>query len=311
MKFTIEGFNQEYAMTLTKQVEQRGKFVEKRIDCIDLVILRWLVDFYPRMDTMDIGGVRYVRVSFRKVKEDLPLLDLSKRAFSDRLQKLVEFDILKYKFIKDGGTFSLFAFGENYLNLVRSNNNGVCVQTAEGCAFKQQRVVAQTTEGMRLNNNGVCVQTTTKDKSIINTSIQNKSIEDTSIINSHNNACVRTRESAAKETLPEFENPLYRQIAKLYNGTCTSLPKVTTISSARERVIKTRLKEFTVEQFTTVFKKAEASKFLNGRNGKAWRANFDWLINASNFVKVLDGNYDDRTANRDGMSDNPEDDLPF
>ena len=72
-----------------------------------------------------------------------------------------------------------------------------------------------------------------------------------------------------------------------------------------------RLGEFTVEPFTTVFKKAEASKFLTGRNGKAWRANFDWLINASNFVKVLDGNYDDRTANRDGMSDNPEDDLPF
>lgn len=47
MKFTIEGFNQEYAMTLAKQVEQRGKLVEKRIDCIDLVILRWLVDFIP------------------------------------------------------------------------------------------------------------------------------------------------------------------------------------------------------------------------------------------------------------------------
>lgn len=309
MKFTIEGFNQEYAMTLAKQVEQRGKLVEKRIDCIDLVILRWLVDFYPRMDTMDIGGVRYVRVSFRKVKEDLPLLDLSKRAFSDRLQKLVEFDILKYKFIKDGGTFSLFAFGENYPNLVRSNNNGVCVQTAEGVrsnnngyAFEQQR-------GVRLNNNGVCVQTTTKDKSIIDTSIINKSIIDTSIEDTQR-ACAR-EESNEEETLPEFENPLYKQIAKLYNGTCTSLPKVTTISSARERVIKTRLKEFTVKQFQTLFRKAQASKFLTGKNKNNWRANFDWLMNATNFAKVLDGNYDDYVAPHDGMSGKPEDDLPF
>lgn len=100
-------------------------------------------------------------------------------------------------------------------------------------------------------------------------------------------------------------------IVDLFNGLCPSLSKVTVLSTCREKAITARLKEFTVEQFTTVFKKAEASKFLTGRNGKAWRANFDWLINASNFVKVLDGNYDDRTASRDGMSDNPDDDLPF
>lgn len=100
-------------------------------------------------------------------------------------------------------------------------------------------------------------------------------------------------------------------IVDLFNGLCPSLSKVTVLSTSREKAITARLKEFTVEQFTTVFKKAEASKFLTGRNSKAWRANFDWLINASNFVKVLDGNYDDRTANRDGMSDNPDDDLPF
>ena len=96
-------------------------------------------------------------------------------------------------------------------------------------------------------------------------------------------------------------------IVDLFNELCPSLSKVTVLSTCREKAITARLKEFTVEQFTTVFKKAEASKFLTGRNGKAWRANFDWLINASNFVKVLDGNYDDRTASRD----NPEDDLPF
>ena len=298
MKFAIEGFNQEYAMTLTKQVEQRGKLVVKRIDCTDLVILRWLVDFYPNMRTMEVDGVRYVPLSFRKVKEDLPLLDLSKRAFSDRLQKLVEFGVLKYKLIKDGGTFSLFAFGENYPNLVRSNDNGVCVQTAEGscsnnrgCAFEQHR-------GVRSNDNGVCVQTTTKDKSIINTSINNKSIEDTTILD-------RDESKRARDTHRSQE------LVDLFNRLCPSLSKVTVLSTSRERAITARLKEFSVEQFTTVFKKAEASKFLTGRNGKAWRANFDWLINASNFVKVLDGNYDDRAANCDGMSDNPEDDLPF
>ena len=117
------------------------------------------------------------------------------------------------------------------------------------------------------------------------------------------------REERACTRDPHHLKP--QAIVDLFNELCPSLSKVTVLSTCREKAITARLKEFTIEQFTTVFKKAEASKFLTGRNGKAWRANFDWLINASNFVKVLDGNYDDRTANRDGMSDNPEDDLPF
>lgn len=167
MKNSIEGFNQAYAMTLKKEVAQNGKLVTRKVDCTDLVILRWLVDFYPKMRTMDVDGERYVMLTFGKLQKDLPLLDISKRAFSERLQKLVDFKILKYKFIKDGGTFSLFAFGENYINLVRSTDNGVCSQTTTGCAVDLQR-------GVRSTDNGVCAQPTTKDNSIINNSIVNK-----------------------------------------------------------------------------------------------------------------------------------------
>lgn len=167
MKNSIEGFNQAYAMTLKKEVEQNGKLVTRKVDCTDLVILRWLVDFYPKMRTMDVDGERYVMLTFGKLQKDLPLLDISKRALSERLQKLVDFKILKYKFIKDGGTFSLFAFGENYINLVRSTDDGVCVQPTTGYAIDQQR-------GMRSTDDGVCAQPTTKDNSIINNSILNK-----------------------------------------------------------------------------------------------------------------------------------------
>lgn len=167
MKNSIEGFNQAYAMTLKKEVERNGKLVTRKVDCTDLVILRWLVDFYPKMRTMNVDGERYVMLTFGKLQKDLPLLDISKRALSERLQKLVDFKILKYKFIKDGGTFSLFAFGENYINLVRSTDEGVCVQPTTGYAIDQQR-------GMRSTDNGVCVQPTTKDNSIIDNSIINK-----------------------------------------------------------------------------------------------------------------------------------------
>ncbi len=190
MKNSIEGFSQAYAMTLKKEVEQNGKLVTRKVDCTDLVILRWLVDFYPKMRTMDVDGERYVMLTFGKLQKDLPLLDISKRALSERLQKLVDFKILKYKFIKDGGTFSLFAFGENYINLVRSTDDGVCVQPTTGYAIDQQRGMHSTDDGvcvqpttgyaidqqrgMHSTDDGVRAQPTTKDNSIINNSIINK-----------------------------------------------------------------------------------------------------------------------------------------
>ena len=159
MKYTIEGFNQAYAMTLKKEIEINGKIVTRKVDCTDLVILRWLVDFYPNMRSMEVDGERYVMVTFGKLQADLPMLDISKRAFSERLQKLADFGVLKYKFIKEGGTFALYALGENYVNLIASPEQGVC---------------GQTHTGMRSNDNGVCGQTHTKDYSIVNTSILNK-----------------------------------------------------------------------------------------------------------------------------------------
>lgn len=123
MKHTIEGFSQEYAATLKKKVKikQRGEEKEKeiKIDCTDLVILRWFVDFFPNMKKMIIDGKEYAWLTHKKMLNDLPLLDISKRACIDRMQKLVEFGILEYKLIKDGGTFSLYSFGKNYINLYR------------------------------------------------------------------------------------------------------------------------------------------------------------------------------------------------
>ena len=47
MKYTIEGFNQ-------KEVLELGN-----LDVIDLVILRWIVDFEPKMAKKEIDGEIY------------------------------------------------------------------------------------------------------------------------------------------------------------------------------------------------------------------------------------------------------------
>lgn len=90
------------------------------------------------------------------------------------------------------------------------------------------------------------------------------------------------------------EGETIKKIVDLYNEICISLPKVQKISEPRKRTIKTRLKTYSVEDFETLFKKAEASNFLTGGGDKGWKANFDWLLEEKHMVKVLEDLYIDR-----------------
>ena len=88
----------------------------------------------------------------------------------------------------------------------------------------------------------------------------------------------------------------YQEIVDAYNNTCRSLPRVTSLSEARRKAIRARLKTYTPADLKRVFIKAEQSSFLKGANDRNWSANFDWLLKDSNIAKVLDGNYDNIRA---------------
>ena len=90
----------------------------------------------------------------------------------------------------------------------------------------------------------------------------------------------------------------YQQIADMYNDTCVSFPRLTTLSDARKKAIRARLNNYTVEDFALMFAKAEASSFLKGGNDRNWSATFDWMIKDSNMAKILDGNYDNKASGR-------------
>lgn len=87
----------------------------------------------------------------------------------------------------------------------------------------------------------------------------------------------------------------YQQVADMYNEICISFPKCTTLSENRKKAIKARLNTYVIDDFKKLFTMAEQSDFLKGKNDRNWNANFDWLIKDSNFAKVLDGNYNNKT----------------
>ena len=84
----------------------------------------------------------------------------------------------------------------------------------------------------------------------------------------------------------------------MFNDTCVSFSRVTSLSDARKKAIKARLKTYTVDDFQLMFEKAEASSFLKGANDRNWSATFDWMLKDANMAKILDGNYDNRSGSK-------------
>ena len=72
------------------------------------------------------------------------------------------------------------------------------------------------------------------------------------------------------------------------------IKQINRITEKRAKFIKIRLSNFTPEEIFKAIDKAAISDFLNGRIGnRGWTADFDWMFgNESNFIKVLEGRYD-------------------
>jgi uncharacterized phage protein (TIGR02220 family) len=112
MKYTVMGFSQE-------------KLIELGLDMKDAMILRYFIDFKDtkKMRCEVIDGETYHWVKYEGIAEEYPILKLSNEdSVYRRLKKLVKASILKHKTIKNKGTYSYYALGESYLELITSND---------------------------------------------------------------------------------------------------------------------------------------------------------------------------------------------
>ena len=98
----------------------------------------------------------------------------------------------------------------------------------------------------------------------------------------------------------------YQEIAETYNRLCPSLPEVKTLSEARKKAIKARLRKYSPEDLSRAFEMVEQSDFLPGANSRNWTANFDWIMKDTNLAKILDGNYKNSKRQQSGR-DSPGD----
>ena len=70
------------------------------------------------------------------------------------------------------------------------------------------------------------------------------------------------------------------------------LPLVKKLTPARQRALNARLRQHTIEDFTEAIAAIGRSPFLHGENNRGWRADFDFLLQPTSFLRLIEGTYD-------------------
>lgn len=102
---------------------------------------------------------------------------------------------------------------------------------------------------------------------------------------------------------PEKDLIPYGDIVNLFNEICVGLPSVQTFPDSRKSLLRARwnenVKRQSLDYWRKYFTYVQACDHLAGRTepreGKrVWVATFDWILNATNFAKIIEGNYANR-----------------
>ena len=123
-----------------------------------------------------------------------------------------------------------------------------------------------------------------------------------------------TNETKRNETKKNTKTPLalgglnydFEDIKILWNQK-SLLPKVKAFSETRKRKVQKLIKNYldtfqNLSGWEALILEINASDFLTGKSTK-WKASFDWIIQESNFIKVVEGNY--KNQEKSFYDDNP------
>ncbi len=90
----------------------------------------------------------------------------------------------------------------------------------------------------------------------------------------------------------------YEFVVENYHSLCPKMNKVVVINELRKGFINARVGEYGMEKVISVLRIAGESEFLNGENEKRWKADFEWILRPTNFVKIMEGKYNNKLAEK-------------
>lgn len=238
------------------------------LDYIDLIIFDFIKDFANSNYCTKIQTTEglYFWISHTSIMNQLPLLKItSKAGIIKRVDNLINAGILeKSKQSKEFGK-SLYRFGKNYDKMIFSNSElkkSGTNKSLEGC---QRKLVGGTNESLEDNNNNIYNIIEDKD--------------------------IKENQADSKSVPPPID---FKKLVSFFNQNRGAMPEVKVLSDSRRKAVNLIIKRHSKEDLIKVIEKVKGSAFLQGDNDRQWLADFDWITKPKNFVKILEGNYDNK-----------------
>ena len=91
-----------------------------------------------------------------------------------------------------------------------------------------------------------------------------------------------------------------------WNKLDDNISKVTAINPGTQRytLLRARINDYGKDKVIGAIRNINKSKFLQGYNNTGWTITFDWFVKPNNFIKVLEGNYNDDKTNKVNVKNN-------
>lgn len=113
---------------------------------------------------------------------------------------------------------------------------------------------------------------------------------------------IEIREQSIEEDIEGLTNPDgfvcrtkdVRRITEAWNTLGLQQLRKVTGDSIRGGMLRARVNEYGTDAVCEAIENIRTSSFLKGQNKDGWVITFEWFVKPNNFVKVLEGNYDDR-----------------
>jgi hypothetical protein len=145
---------------------------------------------------------------------------------------------------------------------------GVCSRRDDGAIFSKRMVRDEKTRQIRRETGAKGGNPTLLDKGIDNSDVNQNTEDDID----------------------------YDNVVELYHELCPKMRKVEKLGKQRREFIHARFSEYGLSKITEVLRLAGESDFLNGKNDRLFMADLEWLMRPNNFIKVMEGKYQNRTA---------------
>ena len=197
-------------------------------------------------------------------------------------------------FVKEGRISIRIVNGINVINIVNYN-------------LYQGELYDEITD----TKNDTTSDTITDTKNDTTSDTNNKNNINKNIINKNNIKKISTnvdiKESRIQNEI-DFEKLCEYWNQQMIENNCT-IPQIQRITDRRKQVVLSRLREFSKDDIIQVIENCARSDFLNGRNNRNFIASFDWAFLPNNFIKILEGNYNNKiqnNLNQNGLQTNSD-----